>query len=199
MASKNRPATETTKPNLDTDAGTDEAVAKDAEATTVSDPNESVVDPRNDAPGFVDEPALTTEAVIQRRTSTIDGGPEWPADGRFHRVFSVATPRTSTGATPELDWYADEHDSMHEANKVAVLQEALLRGLHPRGEATFDGQDGDLDPASYGTASLNYSVEVVPATDEAHEAASTYTPSFAIKDQGGSTLAEGTDWSDDRK
>jgi hypothetical protein len=186
------------KTGVDKDQRTD-APGRDETSTEVSDPNASAVDPRNDAPGFVDEPALSTEAVIQRRTSTIDGGPEWPADGRYRKVFTVVVPRVSTGADLELDWNSDEHDTMHEANKVATLQEALFRGLHPQGEARFDGQEGDTDPRSYGSATLVYSVEVVPATDEGTEAAATYTPSFAIKDQGGSTLAEGDAWSDDRK
>lgn len=169
-----------------------------ASSTEVSDPNTSVVDERNGAAKYVSEGNLSTEAVIQRRTSTIDGGPLWPADGRYHKVFNIATPRTSTGKLPELNWNDDQHRAMHEANKVAVLQEAMMRGLHPRGEAEFVGQLGDADEAS-GSASLEYQVEVVPATVDGEEAANTYTPSAAIADQGGSTLPEFNAGVDERK
>jgi hypothetical protein len=178
------------------------SAAKSSQPTThealVSDPNKSVDDERQSAPGFVPEQSLTTEAVIQRRTSTIDAGPEWPADGQYHKVFTVATPRLSSGKFPDLDWNADEHQAMHEANKVAVLQEALARGLHPREEAHFVGQHGDPDEAS-GSAALEYAVKVVPATTDAVEAAATITPSFAIKEQGGTTLPDSDSWSDNRE
>lgn len=175
-----------------------DAPTRAASATEVIDPNTSVVDERNGAAKYVSEAQLSTEAVIQRRTSTLDGGPLWPADGRYHKVFNIATPRTSTGKPPELNWNAPEHDAMHEANKVAVLQEAMMRGLHPRGEAEFVGQLGDADEAS-GSASLEYQVEVVPATVDGEEAANTYTPSAAIADQGGSTLPEFNAGVDERK
>lgn len=193
-----KPAAEAASTDLDATTSTNETVAEVPAPASVSDVNESVVDPRNDAPGYVDEPELTDNAIIQRRTSTIEGGPQWPADGRYRKVFGVVVPRVSTGKAEKLDWNDSQHDAMHEANKVAVLQEALLRGLHPLGEARFDGQDGDLDGASYGTGTLVYSVEVVPATSEGHEAADTYTPSFALEDQDGTTLPEADAWSDKR-
>ena len=157
----------------------------------VDDPDLSTEDERQGAPGFVSEDQLSTNAVIQRRTSTIDGGPQWPADGRYHKVFTVATPRLSTGKAPELDWNDDQHRAMHEANKVAVLQEAINRGLHPKAEARFEGQlEATLAEEAAASASLEYSVEVVPATEDGEEAASTYTPSAALVDQGGTTLPE---------
>lgn len=197
MSTKSGGTTAKAKPDLDKDERTDPAGGEPA-ATEVSDPNTSVVDERNGAAKYVSEGQLSTEAVIQRRTSTIDGGPLWPADGRYHKVFNIATPRTSTGKLPELDWNDDQHLAMHEANKVAVLQEALNRGLHPRGEAEFVGQLGDADEAS-GSASLEYQVEVVPATVDGEEAANTYTPSAAIADQGGSTLPGFNAGVDERK
>ena len=157
----------------------------------VEDPDLSTENERQGAPGFVSEDQLTTNAVIQRRTSTIDGGPQWPADGRYHKVFTVATPRLSNGKVPELDWNDDQHRSMHEANKVAVLQEALNRGLHPKAEARFEGAlEATLAEEAAASASLEYSVEVVPATEDGEEAAATYTPSAALADQGGTTLSE---------
>jgi hypothetical protein len=174
-----------------------DTTAKEPEVEPV---NESVVDERTGAPGFVDEPALTSEQVVQRRTSTLDGGPEWPADGRYRKVFTVAVPRTSTpGRDPEVDWSDSQHDAMHEANKVAVLQEALNRGLHPRAEAQFDGPvDQNVAEEAAASVSLVYSVEAVPAADD-ETAASAYTPSAALADQGGSTLPEGTPWDDKRE
>jgi len=194
--STNGPAATAAKPDLDQNERTDETGRDDASAQ-VTDPNKSVDDERQGAPGFVPEQSLTTEAVIQRRTSTIDGGPEWPADGKYHKVFNVATPRLSNGRHPELDWNADEHEAMHEANKVAVLQEAMARGLHPRNEARFVGPMGDPDEAS-ASAALEYEVEVVPATTDGEEAAATYTPSAALADQGGTSLPDSDNWSDKR-
>ncbi len=91
---------------------------------------------------FKDESELTDNEIVQRRTPDVDGRPLWPADGRFHRSFNVETPRVSgLGLEDDAtsDWSSSDHDAMHEANKVAVLQEAINLGLHPRSEATFDG------------------------------------------------------------
>jgi hypothetical protein len=191
---KARPAA---KSGVDKDQRAD-ASGRDEAATPVSDPNASVTDERNGSAKYVSESQLTTEAIIQRRTATIDGGPEWPADGKYHKVFTVATPRVSTGKVPELDWDAEEHEAMHEANKVAVLQEALNRGLHPRGEAEFVGPLDGSDPEA-GQVGLEYTVEVVPATSDGEEAANTYTPSAALADQGGSSLPEFNAGQDERK
>ena len=62
---------------------------------------------------------------------------------------------------------------MHEANKLAVLQDALNRGLHPQEEARFDGAQD-----TRGTE-LVYSVTVIPATSD-ERAAATVTPSAAL-------------------
>jgi hypothetical protein len=141
---------------------------------------------------FPEENELTDAQIVQRRTPDVDGRPLWPADGRFHRSFNVETPRVSsrdqTDATS--DWRSSDHDAMHEANKVAVLNEALNLGLHPRGEATFDGAGPKNDLT--GTVALTYSVEVVPASSETPEetAALTFTPSKALAEQGGTTLPD---------
>jgi len=154
------------------------------------DVNSSVKDERTGAKGFVSEAQLSTEQVVQRRTSTVDGGPEWPADGRYRKVFTVQVPRVSSGTVDDLDWSDSQHDAMHEANKVAVLQEALNRGLHPQEEAQFDGPLGDSSDDASGTDTLVYSVKAIPAASEGDVAAKAYTPSAALADQGGSTLPE---------
>jgi hypothetical protein len=151
-------------------------------------PAEPQTDPVNDSytdargtTRFRPESDLTTEEVIQRRTTKIAGEREYPPDGRYYKVFNVEAPRTSTpGPDPAVDWSASEHQAMHEANKVTVLQEALNRGLHPQATARFDG-------ARKADGGLTYSVEVIPAADD-ERAADAVTPSKAISDQGGSTL-----------
>ena len=140
---------------------------------------------------FPEENELTDAQIVQRRTPDIDGRPLWPADGRFHRAFNVETPRVSSRdqADATSDWWSSDHDAMHEANKVAVLNEALNLGLHPRGEATFDGAGPKNDLT--GTVALSYSVEAVPASSESPaEAATAFTPSKALAEQGGSTLPD---------
>jgi hypothetical protein len=54
----------------------------------------------------------------------------------------------------------DEDGPEHQANKLATLQEAIQRGLHPRGDVSFDGAELTSDGVS---RALHYSVEVVPA------------------------------------
>ena len=94
-------------------------------------------------------------------------------DGRYHHFFVVQ------GLSE--DWEAPEQDSMHAANRLAVLQSALNLGLHPQGEARYDGAEEDertTRPASKRSTKLKYSVEVLPA----HEAFApdTETPSKVI-------------------
>jgi len=153
--------------------------------------NVELVDPRPGAQG-PDEVDLSTEKIVQRRTP---GGDRWPADGRFRWVFHVGKPRVARnvpGAEAASDW-SDEDGSManmHSANKVATLQFALGNGLHPTGEAELDQVLGaDNDDAD--TVDLVYAVPVVPASiQDPAEAARTYTPSAALGDLGGTTLAE---------
>ncbi|ARX81527.1 hypothetical protein SMD44_00925 [Streptomyces alboflavus] len=74
------------------------------------------------------------------------------------------------GAAPAED--ASEPDP----NKIATLQEAIQRGLHPRGDVRLDGCEEQPDGVS---RLLRYSVEVVPAeADEAPER--TRTPRQAL-------------------
>jgi hypothetical protein len=131
------------------------------------------------APGFPRESDLTTEQVIVRRT---DG--EWPPDGRFYRVFRIEPVVSSQpGQTVAQDWTLPEHEAMHEANKLAVLQDALNRGLHPQEEARFDGAQDT------GGTELVYSVSVIPATSD-ERAAATVTPSAALSAHGGTSAPD---------
>jgi hypothetical protein len=78
-------------------------------------------------------------------------------------------------------WTGEEYQ--HEANKAAVHNEAIQRGLHPRGEASFDGSEDHPDGASL---TLTYSVETVPSSvDDKPE--DTTTPRDVIEDAGGDT------------
>lgn len=153
--------------------------------------NVELVDPRP-GPQGPDELDLTTEEIVQRRTP---GGERWPADGRFRWVFHVGKPRVAKnvpGAEAASDW-SDEDGSManmHAANKVATLQFALGNGLHPTGEAELDQVLG-ADDEDAETVDLVYAVDAIPASiQDPAEAARTYTPSAALGDLGGTTLAE---------
>jgi hypothetical protein len=75
--------------------------------------------------------------------------------------------------------FGDEDGPEHEPNKLAVLQEAIQRGLHPRGDVTFDGAELTADGVS---RSLRYSVEVVPSAMDS-EPEKTTTPRQKI-DEG---------------
>ncbi|MFJ8935362.1 hypothetical protein ACIRL0_06535 [Streptomyces sp. NPDC102365] len=108
--------------------------------------------------------------VVDART--VGGSP----DGRFHKVFVIMS----------RDWRPDDADGMHEANKVAVLDDALAVGLNPRGDVRFDGAK---EREARRSVELHYSVDVIPAfrDDAPHQ---TTTPSKAIDDLGGSTQVE---------
>lgn len=58
-------------------------------------------------------------------------------------------------------WPARDEDEAHKANAAAVANEAIQRGLHPRGVATFDGTEEHHDGLSL---TLRYSVQVVPSS-----------------------------------
>lgn len=74
-------------------------------------------------------------------------------------------------------------DYQHEANRAAVTNEAIQRGLHPRGDVSFDGQEEHPDGVSL---VLTYSVETVPSSVD-HEPEDTTTPRDVIEADGGDT------------
>lgn len=122
-----------------------------------------------ETPASVEE--LSPKEEIAARTA-----PDAKATGRFVKSFVISA----------RDWNVDGPvDDMHRANQVATLQEALNRGLHPSGEAKFDGSETLWD----GSVELTYSAPVVLAhLDE--DPASTYTPRAAVNDMGGSTIQD---------
>ena len=69
-------------------------------------------------------------------------------------------------------WPAGDEADAHKANAAAVANEAIQRGLHPRGEARFDGSEEHPDGHSL---TLTYSVETVPSSIDT-EPGETTTP-----------------------
>lgn len=134
----------------------------------------------------VPEHLLTPEAQTLVRT---EPGAARKADGRFRREYMVALQKSGRGFVA-ADWSDSVHDDMHAANKLHMLDAALHAGLHPKGEATFDGED--KDKAQTGSALLVYSVEVVPAgLDE--DASATTTARPLLLDMDGASSIVGDD------
>jgi hypothetical protein len=114
--------------------------------------------------------AADPEADIAARSGHCDAA----RSNRFVRVFPVATGHLGS-----------DDEAMHARNGVAVVQEAIQQGLHPRGEVSFDGVV-DQDPsepgydARYPVSHLTYSVECVPAGIDP-DASKTTTPGAAAR------------------
>jgi hypothetical protein len=70
-----------------------------------------------------------------------------------------------------------DSDDEHTANKAGVVNEAIQRGLHPRGDVSFDGAEDQTDGQSL---TLTYSVETVPASVD-HAPEDTTTPRAVIE------------------
>lgn len=73
------------------------------------------------------------------------------------------------------NWTGEEYQ--HEANRAAVTNEAIQRGLHPRGDVSFDGAADHDDGVS---VVLTYSVETVPSSVD-HSPEDTTTPRDVIE------------------
>lgn len=90
-------------------------------------------------------PAKAGEPEVEVDERTADG-----SDGmRFVKQFVVLAAR----------W--NDEDYQHEANRAGTVNEAIQRGLHPRGKVAFDGAEQHPDGLSL---VLTYSVETVPAS-----------------------------------
>lgn len=123
--------------------------------------------------------AKTEAQVRAEQHPALDGAPalevdERSADGsdgtRYVKQFVVLA----------RDWPARDEDEAHIAGKAAVSNEAIQRGLHPRGEATFDGAEDHPDGLSL---ILTYSVDTVPAIVD-HAPEDTTTPRDILKANG---------------
>lgn len=105
-------------------------------------------------------PAKDKAAEVEKRSA--DG-----ADGTRHeKAFVLARP-----TLPEQD------GPKHDDNKAACVQEAIQRGLHPRGDVRFDGVEDALDGVS---RTYTYSVAVVPSAVDAQPGETT-TPRKVIE------------------
>jgi hypothetical protein len=106
-------------------------------------------------------PAKAGEPETEVAERTADG-----SDGtRFVKEFVVLAAR----------W--NDEDYQHEANRAGVVNEAIQRGLHPRGDVSFDGGEQHPDGLSL---VLTYSVETIPASVD-HNPADTTTPRDVIE------------------
>lgn len=106
-------------------------------------------------------PAKAGEPEVEVDERSADG-----ADGmRFVKEFVVLA----------RQW--GDSDDEHTANKAGVANEAIQRGLHPRGDVSFDGSEEQPDGLSL---TLTYSVETVPASID-HQPEDTTTPRQVIE------------------
>ena len=109
-------------------------------------------------------PAKAGEPEVEVDKRSADGG----EGTRFVKQFVVLAAR----------W--NGHDYQHEANRAGVVGEAIQRGLHPRGDVRFDGQEEHPDGQSL---VLTYSVDTVPASVD-HNPVDTTTPRKVIEGEG---------------
>lgn len=107
-------------------------------------------------------PALAGEDAVEVDERSVDG-----SDGtRFIKEFVVLA----------RQWGGS--DAEHEANRAAVANEAIQRGLHPRGDVSFDGAEEHADGQSL---ILTYSVDTIPAIVD-HTPQHTTTPREILTD-----------------
>lgn len=97
------------------------------------------------------EHELTADEQIAVRT---DPSAVTALDGKYRKVFVVANKHG------EVDWSDPSLDGWHAANKTQTMQQALLHGVHPKGEAVFEGV---RETTHDGNDVLVYAVEGVPA------------------------------------
>jgi len=106
-------------------------------------------------------PAKAGEPETEVDERSADG-----SDGmRFVKQFVVLAAR----------W--NDEDYQHEANRAGTVNEAIQRGLHPRGKVSFDGGEEHPDGLSL---VLTYSVDTVPASVD-HHPEDTTTPRAVIE------------------
>lgn len=102
-----------------------------------------------------------TEQLRQRQFPAKAGAPEVEVDERS-ADGARGTRHVKEFVVHDRNWTGEEYQ--HEANKAAVANEAIQRGLHPRGDVSFDGAEDHPDGVS---VVLTYSVETVPSSVDA--------------------------------
>jgi hypothetical protein len=95
--------------------------------------------------------------------------PDGTDEGRFVKTFVV-------------DREVSDDSAMHGMNAVGVAQEAIQRGLHPKGDVFLINSNVIRDRRSVSTE-LTYAVDVTPASID-HEPDTTVTPSDLVAAQG---------------
>ena len=114
------------------------------------------------------------EQVRQRQFPAKAGAPDVEVDERSADGAS-GTRHVKEFVVHGRNWSGEEYQ--HEANKAAVTNEAIQRGLHPRGDVSFDGAEDHDDGVS---VVLMYSVETVPSSVD-HSPEDTTTPRDVIE------------------
>lgn len=116
-------------------------------------------------PARVQHPALDgdIQGEIEHRT------PEPTGDGVFTKTFSVG-----------VIGLPDDHP-IHLANAGGVIQDAIQRGLHPKGDVMLVASEEHDDGRRSQYTNLTYQVPVVPAVVDT-DAASTVTPQMIAEE-----------------
>ncbi|MER5715722.1 hypothetical protein [Streptomyces sp. NPDC002132] len=128
----------------------------------------------------------STQELEQKQFPAKAGAPDVEVDKRSPDG-AEGTRHVKEFVVHSKEWTGEEYQ--HEANKAAVHNEAIQRGLHPRGEASFDGHEDHPDGVS---VVLTYSVETVPSSvDDQPE--DTTTPRDVIEADGGDTSSSKTE------
>lgn len=107
-------------------------------------------------------PALAGDEAAEVEQRSVDG-----SEGTRHVKEFVVLARQWGGS-----------DDEHTANKAVVANEAIQRGLHPRGDVAFDGEGEHGDGQSL---VLTYSVDTIPAIVD-HNPQDTTTPREILTD-----------------
>jgi hypothetical protein len=94
--------------------------------------------------------------------------PDGADKGRFVKTFVV-------------DREVSDDSAMHAMNAVGVVNEAIQRGLHPKGDVFLVDRNVIRDRRSVSTE-LTYAVDVTPASID-HEPETTITPSDLVAEQ----------------
>jgi hypothetical protein len=120
------------------------------------------------------------EQLRQRQFPAKAGAPEVEVDERS-ADGAEGTRHVKEFVVPAARWTGEDYQ--HEANRAGVVNEAIQRGLHPRGDVSFDGQEEHSDGVSL---VLTYSVETVPSSVD-HQPEDTTTPRDVIEANGKDT------------